>query len=250
MIILGGAFLLTPGFITDAVGLLLLIPPTRAIFRGMVARLARRRAAFTVRAPRLGLRRRPGPRPGGAPAGPLRLRGEAPARSPSRAASCRRATTMPNGETLALELGAADGPTLRVEWDLEALRELNAGSHPAGVAGARPSWRLEAEPGWDRAGVLRLISASFDDGSLLAVAALRPLGVEGHDAEAVGAVLVAPQGEAAQLHEALLSTEYGPDGRARRLGLELYESSTDPAVRVVADRVAGAGEMPTANPRR
>ena len=50
MIILGGAFLLTPGFITDAVGLLLLIPPTRAIFRGMVARLAVRRAAFTVRA--------------------------------------------------------------------------------------------------------------------------------------------------------------------------------------------------------
>jgi UPF0716 protein FxsA len=48
MIILGGAFLLTPGFITDVVGLLLLIPPTRAAFRGLVARLARRRAAFTV----------------------------------------------------------------------------------------------------------------------------------------------------------------------------------------------------------
>ncbi len=56
MIILGGAFLLTPGFITDAVGLLLLIPPTRAIFRGMVARLARRRAAFTVGTVRWGYR--------------------------------------------------------------------------------------------------------------------------------------------------------------------------------------------------
>ena len=33
LIIIGGAFLLTPGFITDAVGLLLLIPPTRAAFR-------------------------------------------------------------------------------------------------------------------------------------------------------------------------------------------------------------------------
>ena len=50
----------------------------------------------------------------------------------------------------------------------------------------------------------------------------------------------APQGEATQLHEALLSTEYGPDGRARRLGLELYEDPTDPPVRVVADRVAEA----------
>ena len=95
-----------------------------------------------------------------------------------------------------------------------------------------------------------MISASFDDGSLLAVAALRPLGVEGHDAEAVGAVLVAPQGEAAQLHEALLSTEYGPDGRARRLGLELYESSTDPPIRVVADRVAEARDDADGKRRR
>ena len=54
MIILGGAFLLTPGFITDVVGLLLLIPPTRAIFRGIVARMAGRRAAFTVRTVRWG----------------------------------------------------------------------------------------------------------------------------------------------------------------------------------------------------
>ena len=49
MVILGGAFLITPGFISDVVGLLLLIPPSRAIFRGIVARMARRRAAFTVR---------------------------------------------------------------------------------------------------------------------------------------------------------------------------------------------------------
>jgi UPF0716 protein FxsA len=39
LIILGGAFLLTPGFITDAVGLLLLIPPTRAAFRGLLTRM-------------------------------------------------------------------------------------------------------------------------------------------------------------------------------------------------------------------
>jgi UPF0716 protein FxsA len=54
MVILGGAFLLTPGFITDVIGLLLLIPATRAIFRGLVARMARRRAAFTVRTVRWG----------------------------------------------------------------------------------------------------------------------------------------------------------------------------------------------------
>ena len=62
MIILGGAFLLTPGFITDVIGLLLLIPPTRAIFRGLVARMAGRRAAFTVRAVRWGYGAGRGPR--------------------------------------------------------------------------------------------------------------------------------------------------------------------------------------------
>jgi UPF0716 protein FxsA len=48
MVILGGAFLITPGFITDVIGILLLVPPSRAFFRGIVARLARRRAAFRV----------------------------------------------------------------------------------------------------------------------------------------------------------------------------------------------------------
>jgi UPF0716 protein FxsA len=47
MIIVGGAFLLAPGFITDAVGLALLIPPTRALVRGLVTRMAKRRASFT-----------------------------------------------------------------------------------------------------------------------------------------------------------------------------------------------------------
>jgi hypothetical protein len=43
-----------------------------------------------------------------------------------------------------------------------------------------------------------------------------------------------------QLHEALVSTEYGPDGRARRLGLELYEGATEPPIRVMADRLTEA----------
>ena len=38
MIIVGGAFLLTPGFITDVFGLVLLIPPSRAVVRRVLAR--------------------------------------------------------------------------------------------------------------------------------------------------------------------------------------------------------------------
>ena len=54
MVIVGGAFLLAPGFITDVIGLLLLIPPSRALFRGIATRLALGRAAFAVRTVRWG----------------------------------------------------------------------------------------------------------------------------------------------------------------------------------------------------
>jgi UPF0716 protein FxsA len=38
LIIFGGALLLTPGFLTDILGLVLLLPPTRAIVRGLLVR--------------------------------------------------------------------------------------------------------------------------------------------------------------------------------------------------------------------
>jgi UPF0716 protein FxsA len=39
LIILGGAFLLAPGFLTDAFGLFFLIPPTRALARRFLVRV-------------------------------------------------------------------------------------------------------------------------------------------------------------------------------------------------------------------
>jgi UPF0716 protein FxsA len=43
LVIFGGALLITPGFITDVFGFLLLVPPTRALFRRLlVNRLGRR----------------------------------------------------------------------------------------------------------------------------------------------------------------------------------------------------------------
>ena len=72
LIILGGALLLTPGFITDIFGLIFLIPPTRALVRAVASRTVRRRMALgganiwtmgrgTPRPPRQR------PRPGGPP---------------------------------------------------------------------------------------------------------------------------------------------------------------------------------------
>jgi len=38
LVIFGGAFLITPGFLTDIVGLLLLLPPTRSVIRRLLVR--------------------------------------------------------------------------------------------------------------------------------------------------------------------------------------------------------------------
>jgi UPF0716 protein FxsA len=48
LVIFGGAFLITPGFITDIFGLILLIPPTRAVVRRIAVRRLGRRVAVGV----------------------------------------------------------------------------------------------------------------------------------------------------------------------------------------------------------
>jgi len=47
-VVFGGAFLITPGFITDVVGLLLLIPPTRAVIVRFAGRRLLRRMSERV----------------------------------------------------------------------------------------------------------------------------------------------------------------------------------------------------------
>ncbi|MDQ2675968.1 MAG: FxsA family protein [Actinomycetota bacterium] len=64
MIIIGGALLLTPGFITDVFGLALLLPPSRAVIRGFLKRLVGRRGAVAFRVAEFGYARRPGSRAG------------------------------------------------------------------------------------------------------------------------------------------------------------------------------------------
>ena len=105
LVIFGGALLLTPGFITDVLGLILLIPPTRAIVRRIASRTVRRRLATggaatiwsfgrdatTAPHPPLPGRPRRSGRPASRrsrPGGPLRL-GGAPGASPHRAPSGR-----------------------------------------------------------------------------------------------------------------------------------------------------------------
>ena len=62
MIILGGALLLTPGFITDIVGLCLLVPPARALLRRFLTRSVSKRAGVAWRVTSFGSAR-PGAQP-------------------------------------------------------------------------------------------------------------------------------------------------------------------------------------------
>jgi UPF0716 protein FxsA len=75
MVILGGALLLTPGFITDVFGIVLLIPPTRDLVWAFTKRFALGRLHFGARAGAWGYNRmrnrgpEPGPQPGWPPPG-------------------------------------------------------------------------------------------------------------------------------------------------------------------------------------
>jgi UPF0716 protein FxsA len=48
LVIFGGALLITPGFVTDILGLILLVPPTRALVRRITMRRLGRRVAVGV----------------------------------------------------------------------------------------------------------------------------------------------------------------------------------------------------------
>jgi hypothetical protein len=142
---------------------------------------------------------------------------------------------MPSGESLSLELPEPSGDAFRVHVDPECVRELRAAR---GNGTPRRCWSLANDPDWSVVGELSLMAAGFEDGAVLAVAALRPREAGGHDADVLEGVVVSPEGDAARMDEVLLSTEYGPDGKARRLGLELYEGVDGPPTRVAADRLA------------
>jgi UPF0716 protein FxsA len=70
LVIVGGVLLMTPGFLSDVVGVLCLLPPTRAAIRPLLTR------AFARRLGVAGLAARPGRRPGSAYRNPTVVEGE------------------------------------------------------------------------------------------------------------------------------------------------------------------------------
>jgi UPF0716 protein FxsA len=61
LILIGGTLMLAPGFVTDAFGILMILPVTRPLFRRLLTRVVASRLVVTG----LGTARRPGPDPDG-----------------------------------------------------------------------------------------------------------------------------------------------------------------------------------------
>jgi hypothetical protein len=120
------------------------------------------------------------------------------------------------------------GPGLRLTWEPDA--------------GTGRPWRLDGELDWGAVDSLRVVSATLDDGTVLGAAALRPAEASDHGGDLVAATILRPDAEPEPIEEALLSTEYGPDGAPRRLGLELWPPADGVPVRVAAD--VGGGDGP------
>jgi hypothetical protein len=145
---------------------------------------------------------------------------------------------------VALEHGsafaAATGSTLeafaaRVEgqWGLGERRR---------VAATGRIVRSSGEPDWARVELVRTLTAVLDDGTLVVVAAARPAGAAGHGDEVVEAAIVDADGALTRIEEALLSTEYGPDGAHRRAGIELWAPGDAAPLRGAGTLIGGEGD--------
>jgi hypothetical protein len=80
----------------------------------------------------------------------------------------------------------------------------------------------------EKAALRRSIGIVFSDGGLLALSAVRPEGSREHGSEETVAILCDPDAAPIEMSEALLSTEYGPDGIQRRATLELWTDDGPP----------------------
>jgi hypothetical protein len=138
-------------------------------------------------------------------------------------------------DVVGLEFEDPAGERLRFEWAADELA-----SFDPEPSADQPVWRLGGELDWDEIEAVRVVSARLDDGRLLAIVALRPPDAEGHGDELVVGAMGAGTDDFAQLHETLLSTEYGADGLPRRIGAELYPSETSIPIRVAGESTASA----------
>ncbi len=150
-------------------------------------------------------------------------------------------------EVFGLEFETPEGERLYFEWNPQSLASLD------GEPSESAPWQLDGELDWDEIELIRVLSAQFEDGRLLGLAALRPAGAEGHGQEVVVCVLADGDGEANAIDETLLSVEYDAGGLPRRVGLELHRGEGAIPLRVAGNATAvvraadGAAERTSAS---
>ena len=238
LVIFGGAFLITPGFITDVIGLLLLVPPTRALIRSLVVRRLGRRVTVGV-VSRPGRSRRAQPAAtttSRARATRVRRRaaqGSSGERTGARAVLLRRRPRHPRNGAV-----GHDDPVRGQEAE-RARRRVPRSRRPAPAGGlscrtgsrssssrcrrlrssaaCAPTWRgsaarragarstasarsreTEVPPQWEELDALRSVSALVDEQHALLALARRPRGAVGHGDEEVTARLVEDDARAAR----------------------------------------------------
>jgi hypothetical protein len=148
---------------------------------------------------------------------------------------------MTDPDAVSVEFASPSGERLRFDWPLARLSSFDGSE-------TDPLWERAGELDWDEIELLRVFTGRLDDGRAIVLAALRPAGAAGHGDDVVTGALV-DEGEAKPLAEALLSTEYGADGEARRVGLELYPEDQGLPLRVAGD-VSRVDEFPAAGTER
>lgn len=133
-----------------------------------------------------------------------------------------------------------------VVWDVAALAALT----PADAEAApKVPWKLAGDhPDWERWESLRVLSAAFEDASMLAFAALRPRNAGGHDEDVLRAVLVR-DGAESSFEDVLVSTQFDATGRLGRVNVEAYAGPDAVPLRASGDVVSrrsgqiGAGPL-------
>jgi hypothetical protein len=113
---------------------------------------------------------------------------------------------------------------------------VRAGGRAHELRGLGQRGRAWGEPDWERIDSTRVLAAWLDDGTGIALCAVRPAGASDHEEEATWAALLGAAGTL-RVDEPRLSTTYDDSGRQRRAGLELWVGEEDSYPRRAAGEV-------------
>ena len=111
----------------------------------------------------------------------------------------------------------------------------------AQIEGLGQRGRSWGEPDWGAIGRTRVLGAWFP-ATALSIAAIAPQGADGHDHDAISAVVFEHGGDephVSRVCDPRLSTTFDEDGRQRRAGLELWMSDDGPVRRAAGEVLCG-----------